>query len=197
MSIEKQKAVADEVYSKLMLADPWCVLAGGAPRDWYLGTECNDLDFYFCSTARTLGAVRRQLDSLFGAGVFTAKCEHLCGMYKHMDSLQRIFEGKVGGMTVQLMQLHTTGEQWKVMEGFSTSICKATYHSGKITLHKEFKETLVSGTMFLTDGYKWSDMHPNKLRERFEGTFSLGTKEQARARIINNALRDIPLEGGV
>lgn len=39
MNIEKQKDVANIIYDRLRLADPHCILAGGAPRDWYFGKE--------------------------------------------------------------------------------------------------------------------------------------------------------------
>lgn len=39
MTIEQQKATAQSVYEKLKVIDPHCVLAGGAPRDWYFGNR--------------------------------------------------------------------------------------------------------------------------------------------------------------
>ena len=45
-TIEKQMSVAQNVLNKLEFFDPSCILAGGAPRDWYFGNLANDLDFY-------------------------------------------------------------------------------------------------------------------------------------------------------
>ena len=45
-TIEEQQEVAKYVLQKLEIIDPCCILAGGAPRDWDLGTPANDLDFY-------------------------------------------------------------------------------------------------------------------------------------------------------
>jgi len=51
LPISVEKSIADEVLSRLEVIDPTCILAGGAPRDWWLGQSCNDLDFYILSTA--------------------------------------------------------------------------------------------------------------------------------------------------
>ena len=44
--IEHQKALARRFLKKLKAIDPCSVLAGGAPRDWFLGKPASDLDFY-------------------------------------------------------------------------------------------------------------------------------------------------------
>ena len=43
MSIVKQQLTANDILSKLEIIDPYVILAGGAPRDWYFGDECRDL----------------------------------------------------------------------------------------------------------------------------------------------------------
>lgn len=45
-SVESQKEFSRLVYNKLSIIDPRCLLAGGAPRDWYFGELAKDLDFY-------------------------------------------------------------------------------------------------------------------------------------------------------
>ena len=58
--IINQKEVAKKVFESLTKVDPNCILAGGAPRDWYYGKEARDLDFYFCSSARKVKEVLDQ-----------------------------------------------------------------------------------------------------------------------------------------
>jgi tRNA nucleotidyltransferase/poly(A) polymerase len=41
-----QQSVADSLLARLEAIDPHCIIAGGAPRDWYLGRLANDLDVY-------------------------------------------------------------------------------------------------------------------------------------------------------
>jgi len=44
--IEAQKTIANTLIHKLEAVDPHVILAGGAPRSWFLGQEARDLDFY-------------------------------------------------------------------------------------------------------------------------------------------------------
>jgi tRNA nucleotidyltransferase/poly(A) polymerase len=41
-----QQSVADALLARLEAIDPHCIIAGGAPRDWYLGRQAKDLDVY-------------------------------------------------------------------------------------------------------------------------------------------------------
>lgn len=90
--------MAKEVYRKLKIIDPHCLLAGGAPRDWYFNQKCNDLDFYYVSTARTISACRKQLEQVFcGVEIKTLSEIHEQGgsrgvnnLYKKMPSLVRV-----------------------------------------------------------------------------------------------------------
>lgn len=54
MKIEEQNVVAKKVLEKIKIVDPYVILAGGAPRDWYFGNPCNDLDIYYYSNAMTI-----------------------------------------------------------------------------------------------------------------------------------------------
>ena len=46
MNIDQQKLTADGILGILEQFNPDCILAGGAPRDWYMGNPCNDLDIF-------------------------------------------------------------------------------------------------------------------------------------------------------
>lgn len=45
-TVLEQKDIARELLCKLEITDPNCILAGGAPRDWWFDKVANDLDFY-------------------------------------------------------------------------------------------------------------------------------------------------------
>ena len=180
MTIEQQKATARSVYEKLKVIDPYCVLAGGAPRDWYFGNECNDLDFYYVSTARTVSACRNQLQKVFKDVEIKTLSEihessssgarEMSNLYQKMPSLIRVWQCKIAGMEVQFIQLATLG----------------------IRLTKAFKKTLASKSMFLSEGYEWSDPHPQKMKQRFEGKFGCASSEdQVNSIILRKALNAI------
>jgi hypothetical protein len=192
--IRKQKELTDKILAKLKIVDPYCILAGGAPRDWYFNEPANDLDFYFTSTAKTLDSVVKQLEFVTEEPVMLlGECcegEHK-DMYKHMKNLRRISQTEVGGMKVQFIQLQNPSDTFKVTDAMSCSICKVWYLPEKgIMRERDFKLTEASKTMFLSDGYKWSDPHPAKMMQRFgvNCKFNCGTKEQATNRLVSDKL---------
>lgn len=195
--IEQQKQVANKILKKLKMIDPCAILAGGAPRDWYFGNEANDLDFYFVSSAVSTGAVIAQLNEAFDVKV-RQLCEAGTGehsqMYKTMAFLRAIYETEVDGVKVQFIQLKSPGDTFKVVDSMSCSICKAWYTESRgVVLEQDFKLTVSSGVMFLSDGYKWDDRHPSKMKDRFYGVnkFKLGTKDQAMNILVNKALGEV------
>ena len=190
MSIDKQKLIAKNVYDKLCLADPDCLLAGGAPRDWYFGEPCNDLDFYFCSTACTMGSTKRQLENIGFEGVKHISDPFTSELYKSMEGLVRIWECLVDGMKVQLIQLANSAHRWRVVDNMDISVCKAYCRQSdmSIVLNRDFKLTVASGIMFLKAGYTWDQKHALKMQERFKGKFVAGSKEQAVDEIVSKTV---------
>ena len=203
MTIEQQKATARSVYEKLKVIDPYCVLAGGAPRDWYFGNECNDLDFYYVSTATTVSACRNQLQKVFKDveiktlseihGSSSSGVREMSNLYQKMPSLIRVWQCKIAGMEVQFIQLATLGSQFKVIEYMDVSICKIWADVNmNIRLTTAFKKTLASKSMFLSEGYEWGDPHPQKMKQRFEGKFGCASSEdQVNWIILRKALNAI------
>ena len=195
MSIEKQKDIANIIYDRLRLADPHCILAGGAPRDWYFGKEAKDLDFYFVSTTRTIRSTRKQLEALLGKEVsllMDKEGHRPSELYQSMPNLIRIWEVAVEGVPVQLIQLCSPGDQWKVVDNMDVSICKAWYLPEQgIKLHTDFKLTVASGIMFLKDNYAWDMKHAQKMLTYFKGQFGCGNKDQATQALVNKALKAV------
>lgn len=190
-TIEQQKKVAQEVYKKLKIIDPYALLAGGAPRDWYFGNLANDLDFYFFSTGVTVASVESQLSTIMGVKVNAVEYDadsHQHGQYKSMSFLRRVLEAKIEGEKVQFMQLTEPNAQFKVVDAMDVSICKVWCDVDmSIRMHQDFKITLASGNMFLSDEYNWSDRHPQKIADRFPN-FNRSTKGEAVQEIWKKAV---------
>lgn len=194
MGVEQQKIIADEIYAKLQVIDPYCILAGGAPRDWYFGNPANDLDFYFYSNGSTIGAVRKQLEAQFGTVQLLMDRERCASspLYKTMEDLVRIWEMEYQGQKVQMIQLGNPRSTFKVVGKMDVSVCQVWYIGGEVKLSENFKLTLASNIMFPTaEGYSWSDPHAQKMITRFKGKFHAGTKESAQDVVIRKALQTI------
>ena len=188
-TIEEQKGIAGEVLTQLEIICPHAILAGGAPRDWHMGTPANDLDIYFSLDPDS--KVRSnvgQLKKVLPEGMVLQK-EHASKqnpMYKHMKALRRIYYYTYKGMDVQLIQLHTLGDVFRAVDNMSCSICKAWWKKKDVVVTYEFRLTLKSKHMFLNDTYTWDDYHPKKMRERFrEAGYRLSTKGRAEKAVLS------------
>ena len=174
MNIQKQKAIADELLSKLEVIAPHAMLAGGAPRDWYMGNTANDLDFYFSGIeGLQLHYILLQLNEVLPKDCTRNKdCFHSDKnkqqLYRYMKGLRRIHYYKYKGLPVQLIEMRSVKDVFKAVDNFSCSICKVWYKAGKIKTTPSFLTTVKHKIIYLTDGYKWSDMHPSKMLARFE-----------------------------
>lgn len=193
MGVMTQSNLVDKLLRQLSVISPYVMLAGGAPRDWYLEKEAQDLDIYLYSCAITVKSFQKQLKDATGVD-FKHNWElqeNDRSLYTSMPQLRRVFEAEVEGEKVQIMQLNNPLDEFKVVNHMSTSICKIWYINGELEAHQDFKLSIASGSMFLNEGYTWSDPHPKKMMERFKGKFNPTTKEQAQNVLINRALREL------
>ena len=191
--IKHQKEISKKVFEKLKIVCPFVKLAGGAPRDWYLGEPCNDLDFYFCTMASQIVYTRFQLESIFPEASITLLMDRQGGksdpLYESMKNLIRIWEMVVDGVPVQLIQMKSIADVSNVEEQMDVSICKISYDPVYDEYHKhsDFKITDKSKIIFLKEGYSLNCPHAQKIKRRFvdEWRYRLGTKDFA----INCVLR--------
>lgn len=177
--ILEQKARARRFIDRLEIIDPYCILAGGAPRDWLLSRQARDFDFYYYSQAVGEVASKKQLDSLFGKDSFKLmqrsdkhKDEGENG-YSKIPYISRVWEGEFEGMPVQLIQVISRNDTYKVVEDFDISICQVWYKNGRISPSGNFMFSVEQGVIFTTaknDKYT-NTKHINKIKERFEGDF--------------------------
>ena len=192
--IMEQKQIAGLVYKELRKADPYCILAGGAPRDWYYGMEAKDLDFYFYSSGETIRSVEKQLSDLMGFKVKHTKYsqdKEAYQAYKTMPFLRRVFKTEICGISIDFVQLVNPNDQFKVVEHMDVSICKIWADEGlKLKPSKDFLLTDASKVMFLTEGYKWTDLHPKKVVDKFGKKFVCGTKESAKEALVMEGISE-------
>lgn len=195
MNITEQKEIADELLNCLEIICPHAILAGGAPRDWYMDTPCNDLDFYISlPEGLQSGRLRKMIERVLPEGVEKVKNDFKSSqdpMYKHMKALRNIYYYTYKGVEFQLIRLESVSDVYQAVDNMSCSVCKAWYKNGEVGTHKDFKITMKSGMMFLNENYKWSDYHPVKMKERFSGKFALGTEVRAKKIIMDKALEDL------
>ena len=169
--IEFQKELAKKILNDLKIIDPRAYLAGGAPRDWNFGEQANDLDFYYFTQASTMKESSSQLERFFPKVHMSGEPNLDKKLYEHMKGLKRIWNVEIEGVKVQFIQMTSIEDCAKAWEHMSVSICKIKMDEFGIHKHRDFKMTEVSGAMFLSKGYNWTDPHPSKMFERFKNKF--------------------------
>ena len=177
--IEHQKRVGSDVLDRLFAIDPTCILAGGAPRDWYLGKPASDLDFYvYDGRTGTKGDITSGIDTscevflkrLEAVGLVSGwnlLCKPEVNDYSHMPSINSVWENVIGGERVQIMRM--CEPTFNVISLFDTSICRAycVGDCGSIHKHPSFEASIKSGIITVLEGYDKEVPHVTKMMERF------------------------------
>lgn len=170
-SIEKEKSIADAVLERLEIIDPTCILAGGAPRDWWLGKTANDLDFYMYAGNRTMTSIENALKYL-GLPVTPLRLKghnvraKLDDMYGCMPNLQAVYETTYRGKSVQIMLMSEPTFRG-VVDQFACSISKVWYKGGMIRPEPAAVYSRDSKGIIVEKGYTPNTAYVQKMMERF------------------------------
>lgn len=173
MSIEEQKKIASEILDKLFIIDPYAIVAGGAPRDWYFGKEANDIDVFLYINNKYTTDIRDKLIERLGFSLQkvgdTAELKALG--YHTNPNILSVYNVLGYGTPVQLILMNAP--TWDcVIDQFPLSICKAWYKSEKkgVVIHKDFQDSVKYGVLFKTNElYANADKYLMKIRSRFPG----------------------------
>lgn len=174
VTIEKQKEVTNEIYKKLCLVDPTCILVGGAPRDWYFGNAAKDLDFYYKAANITI------LYKLFMEFKPVLKFLKNAAQVKPMTGVESVLEFSHKLIKIQLTQISYQCPV-SAVDDISVSLSKIYYTPSKgIVSTSDFDLTVKSKIMFLSEGHQWSSEYCAKIINRFKDKgYNIGTREQA------------------
>ena len=164
-TLENQMQIAKEISDKLKACDPYAVLAGGAPRDWYFGNVAKDLDFYVHLTETIdANAVRFKAIGLDLERLTFSEMQQQG--YEKMDALFRIWEGTYKGEKVQVMCMTQPVHQ-SVVDCFGVSLCEFWWNGGDIKATKSALVSVLSKKMFYKDGYSAKQTHIDKMVKYF------------------------------
>ena len=165
--IKHQKEVATKLLHTLEGADPYAILAGGAPRDWYFNKPANDLDFYVhvgnkpMQSSQELQFKRLGLEvKRMSFGGPTA-VEYMC-----MEHLHSIYEGSFEGVKYQIMVMNASTFDC-VVSNFGASVCMAWWKGYDVNVTEEFLLSHYIKTIFIKDNYTAKELHVNKMKERY------------------------------
>lgn len=180
MEIEIQKNVAKEVLSKLQLVDMWAMLAGGACRDWYLGKEASDLDFYVhYSNKYPQWALCEQFGKLLNCEIKVVgkKGEKLDPksevVYTQDPNIDIVLGGIKDGIDIQIIIINSP---YFNVGNFCFDICQAyTLNVDEIKITGKFEEAVNHKVIRITgEFYSQKDAYVKKIKTKFPDYLHIG-----------------------
>lgn len=171
--VRKQKAIAKLILNKLDFPEYEVALAGGAPRDWYLGEKANDLDIFICNVPsdKSLEELKEALQEQLGREVYPLiekkyETTEFYGFETHYE-----FQGLT--QTIQFL-FHFKDLKTTVKE-FPVNISRIWW-DGEFHTHWTFSFWTNYQLLIFEGGC--NDSYVDKIHFRFGyGTVSLGLKE--------------------
>lgn len=189
MDIYTEQNIAQEVIDKLK---PFCtgiVCAGGAPRDWYFGNTCNDIDIYFSIPEEYSKRYKTMMLLKLIAPEFVIDEEISWESGRHeqyasMGGMIRVLNMYYKGKKVQLIQM-IQGDRESVLDEMDVSICKIAWDKDLgFNLHWDFKLGEITNSIIFTERSVTGTLHYEKMAQRFPDRECM-SKEVAVNRVIN------------
>lgn len=167
MNRHAEKRLGEEVLERIKKIDPNAIIAGGAPRDWWLGNECSDIDIYLKAPDLSSDPLRQAAISLLG---FT-RVRSMSAVDEDYDSLSdllSVFEFDYEGKTFNIMFMDEYCS-FPYTGHFSCSICEIYYDGSQFHPSPKFMKTLLDKVIILSDDVDENTKHVKKIAGKFPG----------------------------
>lgn len=170
MNITKQMDIAERVYDIFRGLDPHCILAGGAPADWFLERPANDLDFYYYAPQTwTQRVVDKQIERNDPRGMLTKKSNKaitVSSIYEHMSDIKNITEFEYDGMQVHLMLM--LKPTFGLHRNFSAGVTEAWWTPERgVEYSKRFLDGHDNKIISPSSAYTTDNRHIQKLMKKY------------------------------
>jgi len=172
MTLAEQMDIAKRVYDILRGVDPYCILAGGAPADWYLKRTANDLDFYyFVPRNWTNSVVDKQIERNNPRGLLqksggATRTVNQLAQYEHMKNVKNITEYEYDGMQVHLMRM--LKPTFGLHRNFSAGVTEAWWTPERgVEYSKRFLDGHENKVISAGDMYTLDNRHIKKLMKKY------------------------------
>jgi hypothetical protein len=176
-NLENQKNIAKEVLSKLEVIDPTCILAGGAPRDWYFEKLASDLDFYVYfrpDFAYQKWRYAKQLEKIGLNNFYIKGKAEFPENYKRNPYLITALEGKYKEEKIHIMFMSEKTFSC-VVNYFPFGICQVWWKGEEIKTTENFKESVNHKILRLLNNlYSDADGYIQKIKDKFPDYLFIG-----------------------
>lgn len=175
-TIDYQKKIAFDILHKFEAFDPTCILAGGAPRDWYFGNIAKDLDFYvYFRPDLQSYYIQKILDST-KIKFYPRGESEFPDSYKRNPYLKSVYEANYKGEKVQVMFMDKPTFEC-VVDLFPFGICQAWWKGEDIFVTKNFEVSVSHKILqLLNELYNDEDGYIEKIRNKFPDYLYIGKR---------------------
>lgn len=166
MGVMDQKREGKELLDKLRVVDPFVMIAGGAPRDWYFDRSAKDLDIYLrLPNHNTITLVENlaRAVGITGLGQLSKTSE---SSYAELPNLKWVFAGEYNGMPINLMVMDK-GVREEIIKDFDVAICRAWFDGDKCHYFEEFDFCIKTRVCLVHPKYTGKEQHLRKMAKRF------------------------------
>ena len=199
-TIDRQKDIATGVMEALEIVDPFCILAGGAPMDWYRGELANDLDIYFYAGGdhKQTWIVNKQLEKVLGE-CFSGRDEKCFEdrdndeMYRHMKFIKRIINLQIRGMSVQLIEMLEPTHK-SVVPQFASDAVKCWWKPGfdKPKGTDEFYLCHATKSFTICNSYSRENLYIQKLEKKLKPfRYNVTREDQLKSMALRKYVRGL------
>lgn len=192
--VETQKKIAKEVLEELEIIDPNCILAGGAPRDWFFNKPAADLDFYIYDAHGNLNQTQwqerlnRTLLDVTPLGMIEGKgADEISEEYSSMQDLKYVFEGEHYGVKIQVMVMNKSTYH-SVVGKFCMDTSKVWWKGYNIVPTWQFLVAHATSTLRVCEDHAPKQRYIDKMQEKFP-TYSVVSdtaRYQHRVKLVQN-----------
>jgi hypothetical protein len=170
-TVENQKIIAQQVMKLVEIIDPTCIVAGGAPRDWYMQKPAKDVDI-FVNSPYSYSNCSFLIEQLKALGI-----EAKPAIYNSLDaSIYRKNPDIAGVLDFEFMQVKfqvilCRKGTYSMLDSFPFGICQAWWKpsiSEAIRTTKAFDRSLKHKALVrLQEAYGNDDFFVKKIKEKF------------------------------
>lgn len=166
VDVVDQKREAKDLLNKFLLVDPFAMIAGGAPRDWYFDKPANDLDIYLRLPNHNTQALVESLARSVGIVEVKVLGKTTETSYAELPNLKWVFEGRYNGMKVNLMVMDK-GVRGEIVKDFDVAICKTWFDGKECHYHEEFEFCVKTRVCVVHERYTGREAHVQRMAKRF------------------------------
>lgn len=166
-AVLSQKQLADEILFKISMYDPYVIVAGGAPRDWWMGRQASDIDVFINVNHTHSMSVVESIFKKMGFELENANHGEIAEDYKLNPYIKWVYNVK--GLSHPVQLIFVTCSTFRILQEFPLNISRIWYRPecGVCATHEFVQAMDTKSIIKLSELYADGNKYIRKIREKF------------------------------